>query len=129
DYPFPRINPATLEDLRVNEAPSYLDLGTFSTSDDSPDIVFPELKTIVLNYFDGHSRRNMRVASRGRRPWRFHFPRVRDISVDCKWGRCSFIENAVFPVAVNSFSVTGNAALLTAVAANSLPTTQSLELE
>ncbi|KAJ2795093.1 hypothetical protein H4R21_005254, partial [Coemansia helicoidea] len=121
--------------LFLNYAPPSLDLGAFAANDGSPDIVFPKLKKLQLLYRGGDDDddddedNNMQVVRQGGRPWRLHFPQLRDISVDCRWSRCPHLENAVFPVAMESFKITGNATLLAAVAAKSLPTTQTLMLE
>ncbi|KAJ2805632.1 hypothetical protein H4R21_001187 [Coemansia helicoidea] len=117
-----------MEELYVYDAPPSLDLGAFGASDDSPDILFPKLEKLQLLYRGGDDN-NIQVIHEDGRPRRFHFPQLRDISVDCRWSRCPHIEDAVFPAAVDSFSIAGSAALLTAVAAKSLPTTQNLVLE
>ncbi|KAJ2769798.1 hypothetical protein IWQ57_002950, partial [Coemansia nantahalensis] len=132
---FPRFNSETLEELFLYYAPLSLDLGAFAASDDSPDIVFPKLKILQLLYHGGDDDddddedNNMRATRQDGRPWRLYFPQLRDISVDCRWSRCPHLENAVFPVAMESFKITSNATLLTTIAAKSLPTTQHLNVQ
>ncbi|KAJ2772552.1 hypothetical protein IWQ56_001329, partial [Coemansia nantahalensis] len=99
---FPRLNSETLEVLYIYNAPPSLDLGAFAANDDSPDIVFPKLKKLQLLYCDGDDNHD---------------------------GDDSNIQDAVFPAAMESFMITGNATLLTTVAAKLLPTTQNLRLE
>ncbi|KAJ2806924.1 hypothetical protein H4R21_000677 [Coemansia helicoidea] len=140
-HEFPRLNPETLEELFIYDAPPSLDLGVFAADNDSPDIVFPKLKRLQLLYrgddnnhdddFDDDDEEdsNMQVTHEDVRPWQFHFPQLQAIGVICRWSRCPHLEDAVFPAAMESFNIVSNATLLTAVAAKSLPTTRILSLE
>ncbi|KAJ2802286.1 hypothetical protein H4R21_002476 [Coemansia helicoidea] len=133
-HEFPRLNSETLEVLYIYNAPPSLDLGAFAANDDSPDIVFPKLKKLQLLYCDGDDNHdgddsNIQVTRQDGRPRRHRFPQLQATCVICRWSRCPHVEDAVFPAAMESFMITGNATLLTTVAAKPLPTTQHLTIE
>ncbi|KAJ2767562.1 hypothetical protein IWQ56_003279 [Coemansia nantahalensis] len=125
DYTLPYMDPAILEELCIYNAPPSFDLGVFGTGNGSSDIVFAALERFELSYRQSGSPQptHQEVG-----PRRFHFPHLRNVHIRCHFDRCSAVENAVFPAAVDSFSIAGSSVLLPAVAAMPLPSTRDLDV-
>ncbi|KAJ2715428.1 hypothetical protein H4R19_001211 [Coemansia spiralis] len=125
EYRLPRLDPEAIESFVMTSFTANVMWSMFCTNADTGyAITFPRLKKLELIFIE----QTMTPIARHsvEKPWALQFPAVKHLSIVCRNDECPSMENAVFPVRLESLTIEAEQGLLRAIAGAKMQVSRSL---
>ncbi|KAJ2779286.1 hypothetical protein H4R18_004094 [Coemansia javaensis] len=123
-----RVCPDALERLSLPDLESSHAWASFCADGGAQVIRFPNLRTLDVSYRFECVAGGGREQRQGAPAWQLHFPKLRTMSVDCPWGTCPLLRDAVLPSHMDAVTLKLTSSALCSIGSTAMPAARCLKL-